>query len=212
MNDNNNKKPRQVRHTNVLESLKDIGGSTTKSFKEDLIKEGSKDFMNQLFGTKPASWGKSYSGEIAQGENLEIDQVLSGERESNQKLEHQLAMERRLREEEKALLESKGNELKLQLHALMQELAALAKATPKLAREIEIATIQAPTNPGIYHVIFFQKLLEFIKSFREKVEDASIWLHTANKRAEKKNFWNSYKKMGGKRLLSSEDYSQRSAG
>jgi len=54
--------------------------------------------------------------------------------------------------------------------------------------------------------------LEFMKSFRKKIEDAQIWLHASNKRAEKKNFWSTYKKHGSKFLLSPDHYLQRSAG
>jgi hypothetical protein len=213
MNDSNNKK-KQVRRANVLESLKDLGNSTTKSLTNDLLAEGSKDFMRQILGNQrfPRFPQTPRSGEINPGENVRIDEVLSGEREEKQKLEQQLSFERRMRDEEKALLERKGNELKLEVHALMEEIGKLAQVTPNLAKEVQIASIQAPSNPGIYHVIFFEKLIEFIRSFREKVEDASIWLHAANKRAAKKGFWGQYKKHGGRRLLSGEDYSQRSAG
>ncbi len=199
MNDNNPKNKKQVRTANILESLKDTSGVAP-----------SKDFMRQLFGRQVPE--KKYSGELSPYGGVEIDSILSGEQEKNQKLEQQLALERNLRQEEKALVDKKTNELKLELHVLMQELSKLASVTPKLAQEVQIAAFQAPVNPGIYHLVFFEKLIEFVKSFREKIEDANLWLHNANKRAEKKNFWNLYKKHGGKRLLSAEDYSQRSAG
>lgn len=199
MDDKNPKNRKQVRSANVLESLKDLGGAAP-----------SKDFMRQLFGRQMPS--KRFSGEILPQGEVEIDEILSGEREKNDKLQAQLMLERHLREEEQALVEKKTNELRLQLHALMEELQKIAAVTPKLAQEVQIAVMQAPVNPGVYHVVFFEKLIEFVKSFREKIEDANIWLHATNTRAQKKNFWNAYKKMGGKRLLSQEDYSQRSAG
>ena len=102
---------------------------------------------------------------------------------------------------EKMLIEKKTQELKIALHALIEEIKALAENTTELSEEIEIVTMQAPVEPGVYHVIFFEKLLEFIKSFRKKIEDASIWLHASNKRAAKMNFWGKYKKHGGKFLL-----------
>lgn len=191
-----------------LESLKDLGGSTSKSLKNDLLKEGSKDFMQELLGLKPR---QRFSGEILPGEHVGIDEILSGEREQKEKLELQLVQQKRIHEEEKALIEKKSNELKMQINAISREVIAIAKVTPKLAREVEIAAIMAPINPGIYHITFFEKLLEFIKSFRMKLEDASLWLHTTNKRASKKSFWSQYKVQGGKRLLSAEDYSGRAA-
>ena len=94
----------------------------------------------------------------------------------------------------------------------MQEVLALAQTTQNIGQEVEIASIQAPVNPGVYHVIFFEKLLEFIKSFRRKIEDAGVWLHASNEKALKKNYWGLYKKHGSKFLLSPDHYLQRSAG
>jgi len=198
-----------IRRQNVLESLKDIGSGAAGSLKTDLFERGSKDFLNQIFGNRS---GKKYSGEISVGESLEIDEVISGEHEEKKKLEGQLGLERQLRQEEKILVEKKSNELKLQLQAITQEVIALAVTTQELGNEIEIAAVQAPTNPGIYHVVFFEKLLSFIKSFRKKIESASVWLYASNKRAEKRNFWGLYKKHGSKFLLSPDHYLQRSAG
>ena len=198
-----------IRRQNVLESLKDIGSGAAGSLKSDLLERGSKDLLDQIFGNRP---NKKYSGDISVGESLEISEVISGEHEEKKKLEGQLFLERQLRQEEKILVEKKGNELKLQLHAITQEVIALALSTQGLGDEVEIAAVQAPSNPGVYHVVFFEKLLSFIKSFRKKIESASVWLHATNKRAEKRNFWGLYKKHGSKFLLSPDHYLQRSAG
>ena len=186
-----------LRQQNVLESLKDIGV------------ESSQDFIQELLGTRVE---KKYSGELTPGEALEMGEVFSGKRQENEKLRGQIAFERRLAEEEKRRVEEKGNDLKLQLHALMQEVYELAKTTQGLGEQVEVATMQAPANPGVYHVIFFEKLLEFVKSFRKKIENASLWLHSSNKRAEKKNYWAMYKKKSSSFLLAPDHYLQRSAG
>lgn len=194
---------------NVLESIKDIGTGVPKSLKRDLIDGSAEDLFRQLLGTPPE---KKFSGNITPGESLEMGEVFSGKRDENEKLKGQLALERQLREEERVRREEKGGQLKLQLHALMQEVYQLSKMTQGLGKEVETASMQAPSEPGVYYVIFFEKLLEFIKSFRKKIENASIWLHASNKRAEKKNFWGTYKKHGSKFLLSPDHYLQRSAG
>ncbi len=198
-----------IRQQNVLESLKGIGAGTINTIKKDLLAESSQDLLRELLGTRIE---KKYSGEIAPGEALEIGDVFSGKKEANEKLRGQIALERRLVEEEKRRVEEKGNELKLQLHALMQEVYELAKTTQGLGEQVEVATMQAPANPGVYHVIFFEKLLEFVKSFRKKIEDAQVWLHSSNKRSEKKNYWAMYKKKGSSFLLAPDHYLQRSAG
>jgi len=203
------KTQKQIKQANVLEALKDVGTSTVKTFKKDLIGGTSEEFFNQLFGPKI---NKKYSGEVTVGESLEINDVYSGRAEEVQKLRAQVILEKNLRQEEKSRIEKRTNELRLQLQAIMQEVLSLAKTTQNLGEEVEVAAMQAPANPGVYHLIFFEKLLEFVKAFRKKIDNASVWLHASNKKAEKKNYWSMYKKKGSSFLLSPDHYLQRSAG
>lgn len=207
MNTGNNSKPkRKPFPSEVLETTKEIGKNTLEPFKRQL-EPFPKNFSSQLFGHP-----RSFSGEISPGEQVQLREIYSGQRDKQEKLKNQLILERRLHEEEKILVEKKTNELKIQLHTIMEEIRLLAQSTPNLVEEVEIATLQVPANPGVYHVFFFERILEFIKSFREKIENASIWIHAVNKRAQKKNYWNRYKKHGGKFLLSADHYLTRSAG
>jgi len=204
------KAQRQIKQSSVLESIKDVGVSTAKTVKKDLLQGTSKDFIQQLLGNYPT---KRASGEVFPGESLEFDEVLNGKHAENIKLKRQVQLERGLRQEEEQRSNKKANELKLQLNAIMQEIEALAETTQELGDEVKIAIMQAPIEPGVYHIVFFTKMLEFAKSFRKKINEAVVWLHAANKRAEKKNVWGQrYKKHGAKFLLSSEHYLTRSAG
>ena len=198
-----------VNQQNVLESLKSIGSSTAGSLKKDLIGQSSKDIIAQILrAQKP----RKYSGEVSPGESLEFNEIYSGKREENIKLQKQITFERRLRSEEKQQSEKKIGELRVHLQAITVEVQKLASETQGLAEETQVAAMQAPIEPGVYHIIFFEKLLEFIKSFRKKVHEASTWLRASNQRANKKNYWSKYKKHGAKFLLSSEHYLTRSAG
>lgn len=203
------KNQKQTRKTNVVESLKDFGGSVTKSVKNDLLSPIPEDFFNQMFGPRIP---KNYSGELSPGESLEMGDVFSGQAEENKKLKAQISLERKLSQEERSLVEKKSHELKVQLQALTQEVMSLANSTANVAEELKIAAVQAPVNPGLYHIIFFEKLLEFLRSFRKKIDSANVWLHASNKRAEKKNYWAMYKKKGSSFLLAPDHYLQRSAG
>jgi len=209
MNDTKNKKQKVFfNQANPLESLKEIGGDAVKSLKEDLLVKTPKDFMDQLFGPH-----QSFSGEIIAGESLEINEVLTGQHKEKQVLRQRLQLERTLRFEEKESINKKTNELKIQLKAIQEEVLYLSLSTQDLAEETQLAAMQAPVEPGIYHLLFFEKLLEFIKSFRKKIEEAGVWLHATNQRAAKKNSWAArYKKHGAKYLLSGEHYLTRSAG
>lgn len=211
MDKNNKAKVQKLfQRANTLEALKDIGGSTANQMKKEAARL-PEDFMETLFGINTPE--KKYSGEIEAGEAIELTEVLSGRREEIVKIRKQMALERKLLEEERVRTEKKKNELRLQLKAIQEEILILAEQTGQLAEETQVAAMQVTVEPGVYHVIFFEKLLDFIKSFRRKIEEAQVWLHTVNRRAAKKNAWGArYQKSGAKYLLSGEHYLQRSAG
>ena len=193
---------------NVLETVKDIGRSTVNSVQKDLLGASSEDFFRQLLGTK----AEPKHGEIRPGESFEMDSVLAGRQEEITKQRRKSELEKSLLREEKERVEKKSAELRLQLHAITREIIELAKTTQGLAEEVEVASMQAPASPGVYHVVFFEKLLEFVRSFRMKIQNSRIWLNASNKRAEKKNYWAMYKKKGSSFLLAPDHYLQRSAG
>lgn len=207
---NSNSKKGAPKTKNFLETLRDGGNSPRYNRKTD-IAEAPQDFIRKMLGVDILPI--KASGEIQPGQSLDLEAVIQAERKENKVLKQRLQVEQRLREEDKVVFEKKKQELKLELHAVMEEVQSLAKSTQGLSEEVEVAAMQAPANPGVYHVIFFEKLREFIRSFRRKIEDASIWLHSANQRSQKKRtFWGQVAKSGSKRLLSPEDYLQRSAG
>jgi hypothetical protein len=212
-----NKKSQQKQHSqtispNPLEALKDIGNATVDQMKQEIM-NFPQNFVDGILGgaTQPQP---NRSGEIVLGDSMEMTEVFSGQDENQVIMRQQIAFERRLLEEEKSQTEKKSNELKIQLKMIQEELVSIAQNTQELAEETEIAAMQTTVNPGVYHVIFFEKLLEFVKSFRKRINEANVWLHSANKRAGKKakSWVGNYEKHGAKYLLSGEHYAQRSAG
>lgn len=199
----------KIRRANVLEALKDLGGGTARTLKEDVVKETGAEFMRQLLGL---SSQKKFSGNLEKGQSFEPGKVMTGEYQQQEKAKKQIRFERRILEEQKTEVERKNSELKLQLHAISQEIQAITTSTPRLAREIKVATLISAKDPGIYHLMFLQKILEILKEFKKDITSAAIWLSSVNKRANKRNFWNQYKVQKGTALLNPETYSQRSAG
>lgn len=213
-NKSSGKKPakNQIRKINALEALKDLGSNTAKTFGDE-IKQSQKDILKQLFGsTKTYNKPRHYSGEISQGDPLSIDDVLSGKKEADDKAQKQLTFEKTLIQEEKMLVEKKGRELRIKLQEIMFELKSISQSLTTLDEQTKMAIIEAPSSPGNYHIFFFEKILEYLKGFRKKIENANLWMIAANKRSQKRNYWSMYKKHGGSFLLSGEHYSQRSAG
>lgn len=209
MSDSKKKNQAKITRQNVLESLKDLGASSVNQT-GDLLKSTSEDFFKELMGLEIRE--PKRSGDINPGESLDMKEAMSGTAEENRKLKAQISMERRLSADEKVLGEQKMQELRVQLQSITIEIGKLATSTQNLATETQVAMIEAPAAPGVYHIIFFEKILTFLQSFRKKIDDATLWLSASNKRAEKKNYWNMYKKKGSSFLLSPDHYLQRSAG
>ena len=204
----NQNKNRGQRAGNVVEAFKDLGSSTANSLKQDLVSKMPQDLMEQLFGQQSIN----RSGELYPGTSAELGNIAQPGYENESILQTQLITERKIFQEEKNLTEKRTNELRMQLKVLTDEVVLLAKSTQNLSQEITIAANQITAEPGVYHVFFFERIIDFIRSFRNKIEDTSLWMGSANKRAEKKNHWSRYKKHGGKFLLSADHYLSRSAG
>ena len=204
------KKQQQRTKQNVLESLKELGSGMGDTLRNDVFKRTSEDFLKELLGITRAESKKS--GELVQGQSLQMSEAMAGKVEENKKLRAQISLERTMSAEAQRLSQEKSNDLKVQLQALTNEVQKVAVSTGVFAEQVQVAMIQAPANPGIYHIVFFEKVLNFLQSFRKKVNEASVWLSSSNKRAEKKNYWNMYKKKGSSFLLSPDHYLQRSAG
>lgn len=204
------KKQQQRTKQNVLESLKDLGGGVNDTLKNDVFKRTSEDFLKELLGITRAQTKRS--GELTRGEPLQMSEAMAGKVEENKKLRAQISLERTMSADAQRLTQEKSNELRVQLQALTNEVQKVAVSTGVLAEQVQVAMIQAPANPGIYHIVFFEKVLAFLQSFRKRINEASVWLGSSNKRAEKKNYWSMYKKKGSSFLLSPDHYLQRSAG
>ena len=169
------KKLKTPNRDSFVESMRDIGQGGFDSFKNDLVR--------QFLGLERAPM--SASGELKVGEPLIINKVLEEEKEENKVLRAQVARERSLRQESEAYNSRQTQELKLQLKALTTKAENIVKETIFLSQEVKIAIIQAPVEPGIYHITFFQNLLSFMESFRKKIHEANLWLASAKKRSRK---------------------------
>lgn len=202
-------KPQNQNKQQLLESLRDLGSGTTSSLNKDLIGGIGKDFFKEMLGLRE----QKFSGNLTPGETLEFNEVFSGKAEENKRVKLQLTQERQLRMEEQRLSNRKQQELRLQIQALTSEVSQLAQTTQGLSEEVKVAAFQAPVDAGVYHVVFFEKLISFIKDFRKKIENASTWLSAYNTKSKRRaNSWLGQVKISGaKRMLSSEDYSQRAA-
>lgn len=208
---NSSKKIPAPRTDNILEALWDIGGDSFDSLNRDVLKGVPRDFRQEILG-----WRKpkpTVSGELLPGQTLNIENARLEENVENKRIKSLLAHEQSIRQEERALISKKDQELKLELLALKDEVVKLSSTTQGLSKDLEITAAQTPPNPGVYHIIFFKNLLELISTFRNNFDNASVWMQShASRTTKKRGYWDQVQKSGAKRLLSAEDYNQRSAG
>lgn len=177
---------------NFLEALQGLGS--------DVLSETKIQVTNIVTQDIPQSFGFS--------EDLQPDQPVS--LESLHKTEARF--NNRFQEERLLYLRSE-TETKQQITSLLQEIQSLAKSTGQMAHEVQIATMQAVVNPGVYHRSFFEQLRTFIKAIRAKVEQSRNWLAAHSQRASKRSYyWGQVGASGSKFLLSSERYMVTSTG
>jgi len=201
----NNKGKRIV--TNPTESIKSFASLTMRDSASEVSRIPS-DFIRELLGIKTFK----AQGELSRGEPLELSRIINEKTQGiEEKKPNSLILQ--IQRQEKELLESRINELRLETKALQEEIISLAETTQEFSQETLVAVAQTAPDPGEYHIAFFQKILEFIRSFRKGIENSIVWLRSFNARSARKNSWVArYQKHGAKYLLSGEHYLQRSAG
>ncbi len=191
---------------NFLEALRGLGKSTVSEAKSQARKAVVSDI--------PESFGFGPSGTLKPNESLTVNDLQNaqerGYREAESDYSRQLFQ---MREREHSHLMQQETAAKQQIIGIQQEIRSLAKSLGDFAQEVEVATIQTPVNPGIYHKNFYAHLRSVISLLRQKVESSKNWLAATNTRAQKKGFyWSQVGKSGTKFMLSSERYMVTSTG
>ncbi|MDP3955247.1 MAG: DUF5660 domain-containing protein [bacterium] len=192
-------KQKVISSDSLLEALRGFGGGTTKTFEQDFFKKLPEDFLKQS-GLRPQNKQNPQSEESMYQE--ETDEWQSKLRQSET-----------IRHQEKLVFSSRDQETKKQVIVLLQEVKKLAGAVENLDQKIQVAVIQAPVDPGLYHVNFFERLISFIKILTKKVEDAAVWSSASTAKGKKRShYWGKVKDSGTKFLLSQERYMATQAG
>lgn len=200
--DSRRNKKRPLASNNFLEALRDLGSGVTDSAVRDVAKGIPRTTFNQLVG-KPA-------GEVKPNQPLELDKLAREKREAQRRERQAWGFQQEflsLRRQEKIIWTEQEQKTKLQIEATLEELKKLAVSTKKLAQEVKIATQQAPVEPGVYHLSFFERLRQTIVLFRKRIDDSTTWLTAINQKSKKRNYyWAQVRKSGTKFMLSQERY------
>jgi len=196
--------PRPQNTDSFLEALRDLGSSSFKSV-GDQTKDFAQEAWKQLTGKFPSGDASDFS----------VPQFPDPETESFYETKNKKGVffERQRSTYEKVVYSKADQQTKLQIQSLQEELKKLASSTQNLTREMQVATLQAPANPGIYHVGFFEKLKSTIIAIKKRVDESASWLSTLNSKGKKQDFyWSQVGKSGTKYMLSQERYMSNSAG
>ena len=183
----NQKKPVTYTNDNILETVRGLGGSVTKS----TVDAGAgvvSDVLTSLLGSKPKA------GEMRQNEAVQ----LSAEKPTAPRvaLRPEFVRPQPVRTEDIAL--------KQQIAAVRAELKALAASIKSFQSEVQKAVNEQPVEPGVYHVNFFARLKSLLKLLREQIDDSRSWLALSTGRKKKMGYWGMLKKHGTTFGMSSE--------
>jgi hypothetical protein len=193
-------KQRRSAPANFLEALRDLSKGAIDEAKIHVSQAITQDI--------PTSFGMS--GTLEPNKSFSLSEIQSAEKRGEHRAE--VRSNFRLQEERSRWLKSE-NEAKAQINSIQEEIQMMAKSVGELAHEVEVASFQAPANPGVYHQNFFNQLRSYIRALRLKAQESKNWLSTQNSRASKRSYyWGQVKSSGTKFMLSQERYMVTSTG
>lgn len=176
----------------ILEALRELGSGVGKTVTKDVAAKVANDAFRSLFGASPTS------GELKQNEPLTIPKEQPRQYRPEFRAQPAPPMEETM--------------LKQQIEAVRMELKMLAATVKSYNREVEKAIEDVPSDAGIYHLNFLERLRSVLKILRQQIEDSRSWLALWSGRKQKKQFWGLYKKHGTRFGLSSERTASTQAG
>ncbi len=172
----------------ILESLRGVGASVGKTVTKDVVGKIGGDVLSSLLGSPPKA------GELHPDQELHL-----GRQQERVLPQQKTELQPRI-----AVVTHEDLRTKQQIEAIRQELKALAASLKGLHQEVQQAVAEAPVDPGIYHVNFFERLKSLLTILRQQIEDSRTWLALWTTRRKKMGYWGMFKKHGTKFGLSSE--------
>ena len=198
-------KKKAIRTDGFLETLRELGSEVAGAAAKDMIGGVAQETVNQILKRK--------SGDLKPNQPLNMAEIQQAQEQKEKQYRGFRQDFLGIRYQEKLVWSHQEQETKLQIKALLEELKKVSQATTQLAKEVKIATIQAPVEPGVYHLNFFERLRQTILLFRKRIEESSTWLTAFNQKAKKKSYyWGQVQKSGTKFMLSQERYMSTQAG
>ncbi len=171
------------------------------------------EFLNSKTDQSPAQETRSQPKKII-APSLKGILGLGQTVEFNQKTNEVWGQIQNLGKETQILYQNHDQELKKAIDSLKVEIQKLIKSTQNLDLQVEKVALEPAPEPSPYQKSFLERIRQFIKNFRQNIDDAGLWLEAFQTKKKKRNyFWTqaNSKKGGSQYLFSSEHSASRSA-
>lgn len=197
------KQRRRPQGDGFFEALGEIGRSITGSVKNDLLKGTAQNVHDQLIG---ASKGKAPDEKQEDFDFAEW--IHAKENEIAQDAEQEGRVKERAfqkaRSPEHVIFSLADERVKQEVEGVLQEIKLLAETMQNVEAAVEKAIIQEVVNPGVYHLNYFEKIKQFLRTFRKSLQEGELWLEMWKSRSQRSVFWKGFKNKGSQYMFSQE--------
>lgn len=199
------KKKQGSRGDGFFESLRDIGSSTVKSFKNDFVRDTGRGIYDQILNSRLPSARDQKPG-------FDIQEYIR-RREEEARLKGQDEQRHFERSKKEYVVFSLADEqVKREVQQIRQEIEILRQTIGKVENNLEQAIIEEVIEPGVYHLNFFRKIKIALQMAQRSLSDANLWLDMWSSRKDRSHYWKMAKTKGTKFTLSQERYMATQAG
>lgn len=199
------KEKKQYSEEGFFESLGSIATETVNQVKNN-VDDGTHDVWNQLLlaeNDKKASENHSpQSGDLKPNEEFDLSGVKEAAHEVTEMGRAMMAEVVHAGERAEA---RNSQEIEVRLHEIIIEIKKLSESSGELQKQVEVISMaQMGENPGVYHVNFLEKMLNFIHELRMNVDDSLAWFGALRGKKAAQQYHSMAKKHGTSFTLNNE--------
>lgn len=188
---------------NFVESFQDIGSGVMDSFTSDLGKGLMTGIREQILGRDKEPKKKSNSGEMTEGEELNLKNLKEDTRRTD--IEPGLDYSADVVHGEKRIAKEQEYAIQNQIEQIFAELQRIIASSKQLEVEFrEVKVAQKPTKAGKYYITFLEWVLLQVQTARMRIEDSASWLAVFKSKKAKKSYWNMFEEYNTTFGLSNE--------
>lgn len=188
-------------HANFIEARQGIVKDTAKSLKDDLIKGTANQMVDTIFNR-----GSQENSENENKESFDFNEFMHSSEAAN-KQRHFDRVKYEYDQVETVIFNRRQQEIEKKIEQIQLELKNLAHEVVVLDETTQTVIQQEIVDPGVYHLNFFERLLNFVVQLRKRVAESRNWAALHQHRGKAKSyFWQqSNKKVGGTKFMLSQE-------